>query len=83
MPKVKYLGTVPPPDMLRDLIKRHQKAQKLSSSEIGERMNKSGDAVRVKLHRGTDNWTVADVRQWCEVVGITSAEELGRAILRR
>lgn len=83
MPKVKYLGTVPPPDMLKDLFKRYQKAQKLSSTDIGDRMNKSGESVRCKLHRGTDTWTVADVRLWCEALGITSAEEIGRAILRR
>lgn len=83
MPKVKYLGTVPPPDMLKDLFKRHQKAHKMTSAEMGVKMGTSGNAVRQKLHRGTDTWTVADVREWCEKLGITSAEEIGRAILRR
>ena len=83
MPQVKWLGTVPPPDMLKDLFKRYQKAQKLSSTQIGERMGKSGEAVRGKLHRGTDTWSVEDVRIWCETLGITSAEEVGKAVLRR
>ena len=83
MPKIKYItAAVPPPDMLRDLYKRHQKAQGLSSADMGERLGKSAEAVRGKLHRGTDTWTVADVRLWCKTLGITSAEEIGKAILR-
>lgn len=78
MPKISYL---PPPDIFKDLIKRYQKAQKLTASDIGKRMSKSADAVRCKLHRGTDKWTVADVRAWCKALNITSAEEVGNAIL--
>jgi hypothetical protein len=83
MPKVKYLGTIPPPDMLQALLKHYQKSRKLTSADVGKALGKSSEAVRGKLHRNTDTWTVADVRQWCEALGITSAEELGRAILRR
>ena len=82
MPKVKWIGTAPPEDKLKTLFGRYKKERKLKSDELGELMNKSGDAVRAQLYRGTDCMSVADVRNWCEALGITSAEEIGKAILR-
>lgn len=79
MPKVKWCKPVPPPNMLRDLFDRYQKARGMTSTELGERLHVSAEAVRMKKHRGT--WTAEEIRAWCKALGITDPEEVGKAIL--
>ena len=79
----KYSSPLPPPDMLRDLFNRAQKARGLTAPELGGLLNTSGGYVRQKKHKGTDAFTVADVRAWCEALGITDPYEVGKAILRK
>jgi len=78
----KYANPVPPPDLLKDLFNHYQKARGLSSTEFGELLHKSGEYVRQKKHKGTDSFTVKDVRAWCQSLGITDPLEVGKAILR-
>ena len=72
---------VPPPDMVVDLIARYQAAQKLTAKQLGERLGVNAQRVRWKKHHGGGTFTVDELRQWCKALGITSAEEVGRAIL--
>lgn len=83
MPRIKYITpkNVPPPNMLKDLFLRYKKAGGVTSAELGRRLGKSDSAVRVKLHSG--NWTAREISDWCNALGITSAEEVGKAILYR
>lgn len=78
----KYANPLPPPDMLRDLFNHAQKARGLTAPELGGLLDKSPEYIRLKKHRGTDSFTVADVRQWCEALGINDPLALGKAILR-
>lgn len=82
MPPIKWIKppkNVPPPNMVRDLFNRYQKAQGMTSADLGRQLGMSPEAVRSKKSRGT--WTTDDVRDWCHALGITSAEEVGKAIL--
>ena len=89
MPKIKYLSSAIPPykpearDELKALFNYYQKRRKLSAEDMGERLDKTAGAIRQKKARGTDTWTVEDVREWCKALGITDPAELGRAILGR
>lgn len=82
MPKTRFdrfARPVPPPNMLRDLFDRYQKARKMTSAYLGQRLNVSAEAVRMRKHRGT--WTAEDIRAWCAALGITNPEEVGKAVL--
>lgn len=81
MPKVKWCKPVPPPNMLRDLFNRYQKAQGLTSKDLGDRLHMSPDSVRQKKFRGV--WSNEDIRDWCTALNITDPEEVGRAVLNR
>lgn len=81
MAKVKWCKPVPPPNMLRDLFNRYQKARGLTSKDLGELLHTSADCVRMKKHRGT--WSAEDIRVWCKALGITDPEEVGKAVLNR
>jgi hypothetical protein len=79
MPKVKWCKPVPPPNMLRDLFNRYQKAQGLSSVDLGKRLGIQPESVRRKKMRGV--WSNEDIRAWCKALNITNPEEVGKAIL--
>ena len=49
---------VPPPDMLRDLFNRYQRAQGLDSEALGKLLGISSGAVRCKKHGGTQRWAL-------------------------
>lgn len=89
MPKTTWIHphrpplNVPPPDMLRDLFNRYQRAQGLDSEALGKLLGISSGAVRCKKHGGTQRWALRDVQQWCEVLNITDPTELGKAILHK
>lgn len=80
------LSQAPPPipasDRLNDLFTRYKKALGLKDKDVGEKLGMSEGYVRQKRHKGTDCWTVADVRQMCEVLNITDPMAVGEAILR-
>ena len=48
---------------------------------LGERLGVNAQRVRWKKHHGGGTFTVDELRQWCKALGITSAEEVGKAIL--
>lgn len=73
--------TAPPPDMVVDLIDRYQAAQELTAEQLGERMGVNAQRVRYKKYYGGGAFTVDELRRWCKALGITSAEEVGKAIL--
>ena len=77
----RFRQPAPPPDMLRELFNRYQKARGINADAMGQRLGISGAAVRQKKCRGTATWTVADVVRWCRELGIDSPEEIGAAIL--
>ena len=82
MPKTifdKY--SAPPEDRLNDLFRRQKKALGLKDKDIGAAINTSAGYVQLKRHKGTENWTVADVRQMCKVLHITDPTAVGEAIL--
>lgn len=81
MAKVKWCKPVQPPNLLRDLFNRYQKAQGLTSKDLGERLHMTPDSVRMKKHRGT--WSNDDIRDWCKALNITDPEEVGKAVLNR
>jgi hypothetical protein len=74
---------LPPPDLLLDLFNRAQKNRNIKSPQLGALLNTSGGYIRQKKHNGTDSFTVADVRAWCEALGITDPYEVGKAILSK
>lgn len=69
------------PNLLLDLFNRYQKAQELTSADLGERLHMQPDSVRRKKCRGV--WTNEEVRAWCEALHITDPEEVGKAVLNR
>ena len=71
------------PDRLNDLFTRYKKALGLKDKDVGKRLGISENYVRQKRHKGTDCWTVADVRQMCEALNITDPMAVGEAILRK
>lgn len=79
MPKVKYMKPVPPPNRLRELFDRYQKARRMTSVDMGAVLKMQPESVRRKKSRGV--WTNEEVRAWCKALDITDPEELGRAIL--
>lgn len=79
MPKIKYMKPVPPPNRLRELFDRYQKAREMTSADMGVALDMQPASVRRKKCRGV--WTNEEVRAWCKVLDITDPEELGRAIL--
>ena len=81
MPKVKWCVPVAPPNMLRDLFNRYQKARGMTSADLGKRLRLQPDSVRRKKCRGV--WTNEDIRAWCEALDITDPEEVGKAVLNR
>lgn len=81
MPKVKWCKPVPPPNLLRDLFNRYQKARGMTSADLGKRLHLQPDSVRRKKCRGV--WTNEDIRAWCEALDITDPEEVGKAVLNR
>lgn len=84
MPKTRFdrfAKPVPPPNMLRDLFNRYQKARGMTSEDLGERLKISATAVRMRKYRGT--WSAEDIRAWCAALGITDPEEVGKAVLNR
>ena len=81
MPKVKWCVPVPPPNLLRDLFNRYQKARGMTSADLGKRLHLQPDSVRRKKCRGV--WTNEDIRSWCEALDITDPEEVGKAVLNR
>ena len=81
MPKTKWCAPVPPPNMARDLIDRHMRAKKITSTELAKRVHLTPDSVRNKKSKA--NWTVDQFRDWCIALGITDPEEVGKAVLNR
>lgn len=88
MPRITYIKPhtpardVPPPDMLREMLDRYQKAAGLSAQQLGERLGgKTANAVRVKKSVGTATWKVSELIQWLNALNVTSPEEIGRAVL--
>lgn len=79
MPKVKWC--VPPPNMARDLIDRHMRAKRVSSSKLAEKVGIKPQSVRVKKMKA--NWTVKEFREWCAALEITDPTEVGKAVLNR
>ena len=81
MPKVKWCKPVPPPNMLRDLFNRYQKAQGLTSRDLGMLLGMQPESVRRKKMHGI--WTNEEIRAWCKALNITNPEEVGKAVLNR
>lgn len=86
MPTIKYLGTYKEPekapeDRLNDLFRRHKKALGLTDKDIGDALHTSAGYIQVKRSKGTEHWSVADVREMCQVLHITDPLALGEAIL--
>lgn len=81
MPKVRWYTPVPPPNMARDLIDRHMKAKHVSSKELGALLKMQPESVRRKKSKGI--WTLEEYRDWCQALGITDPEEIGKAVLNR
>lgn len=73
---------IPASDNLNDLFTRYKKALGLKDKDVGEKLGMSEGYVRQKRHKGTDSWTVADVRQMCEALKITDPMAVGEAILK-
>ena len=71
----------PPADRLNDLFRRRKKALGLKDKDIAAELNTSAGYIQLKRHKGTDHWSVADVREMCQVLQITDPVELGEAIL--
>ena len=81
MPRVKWCVPVPPPNLARDLIDRHMKAKKVSSTELGKLLGLYPESVRRKKSKGV--WTVEEYRAWCIALGINDPVEVGKAVLNR
>lgn len=85
MPRVKWCTPPPPkvsvapPDMVRDLFKRYQRAQKISDDQLAARLGTTRGALKDKRYRGT--WTAQDIKRWCAALNITDAEAVGKAVL--
>ena len=74
---------IPAADKLSLLFTGYKKALGLTDKDVGEKLGMSEGYVRQKRHKGTDCWTVADVRQMCEALNITDPMAVGEAILRK
>lgn len=81
MPRIKYITpkNVPPPNMVKEMFDRYQKAGKVSSAELGRRLGSNPSTLRSKKSLG--NWSAQEIADWCRALGITDPEEIGRAIL--
>lgn len=79
MPRVKWCKPVPPPNRLRELFNRYQKARGLTSAGLAALLYMQPESVRRKKCRGV--WSNEDIRAWCAALGITDPEEVGRAVL--
>lgn len=79
MPKIKWIGPKERPNGLKEMFQRHMHERRITSDELGKRMNVSGETVRGRLHRGI--WSYRDIQDWCKALEITDAEEVGQAIL--
>ena len=74
---------LPPGDGLNELFRAYKKALGLKDKDIAEQLNTTAGYLQVKRHKGTDHWTIADVREMCKVLNITDPTALGEAILKR
>ena len=81
MPKVRWCVPVPPPNLAKDLIDRHMKAKKVSSTELGKLLQMQPESVRRKKSKGIG--TLEEYRAWCIALGINDPEEVGKAVLNR
>ena len=81
MPKIRWCAPVPPPNMAKDLIERHMKAKKITSTDLGQMVHMAPESVRRKKSKGI--WTVDEFREWCLALGIDDPEEVGKAVLNR
>lgn len=82
MPRIRPLIKPKPPvkaDHVGDLIQRYKRDRKKTWDEIGSRMGLRPGSTRVKMARGTDKFTVEDMRKLCKVLDIPP-EEMGEAL---
>lgn len=82
MPRIRPLIKPKPPvkaDHVGDLIRRYKRDRKKTWDEIGSRMGLRPGSTRVKMARGTEKFTVEDMRKLCKVLDIPP-EEMGEAL---
>ena len=88
MPKIKWIGqhnepihTAKPPDYTLELIRRYQKANKLSNECLAPLVGcKNAQAVADKKAGGTGKWSKDALLRWCSALGIPY-DELTEAML--
>lgn len=80
-PKPKPPAPVASQDYLRDLINHYQDERHISADNLGEKLGKTGAAVRAKKSRGTGSWTTSDLVAWCKALGIPG-DKIGEAFAR-
>ena len=70
--------TVPEPNYISDLIRRYMKAQRMTTEDVGKKMDCSGANIRAKLTRPIEKWAVSDIISLCHAVNcpVTEAYKL-------
>lgn len=82
MPRIRPLIKPKPPvkaDHVGDLIRRYKRDRKKTWDEIGSSIGLRPGSARVKMCRGTDKFTLEDMRKLCKVLEIPP-EEMGEAL---
>lgn len=87
MPKIKWIGqhiepipTAKPPDYTLELIRRYQKANKLSNEYLAPLVGcKNAQAVADKKAQGTVKWNKETMLRWCIALKIPP-EEFAKAL---
>lgn len=69
------------PNYVNELMRRYMKAQKMTSSDVGEALSITGGAVRHMLNRPASAWSINELQRYCKVLNIPLADALKAAAL--
>lgn len=70
---------VPPPNYLSELLKRHKKAIGVSSEEMARELCVCSKTVNNRLNQKPEEWSVGDIKRYCEILGIPFADAMDAA----
>lgn len=72
MPKIKYINPRRPVkrDPVMDTIRRYESARGYTSKDLGEKLGLSPQSIRAKMSRGSESFTISDLKAWCDALKI-------------
>jgi hypothetical protein len=83
VPYVKWLQGKPKPKIrfLAALLRQYIKDNKLTSVELGERLNCSPESVRAQIGKRADEWRLGSLLSYCSAIGVPLEEAFHAVIL--